>query len=141
MRNTLIALLLLFSSSIAEAQETGPSAPDRTAIREVISRQIQAFQHDDAAAAFGFASPSIQQLMGTPENFLNLVRGHYQPVYRPRSTVFGRLAEQDGQLVQEVDVVGPDGLGVQALYSMEKQADGTWRISGCELTTPTSVGT
>ena len=141
MRNTLIAMLLLFSSSLVEAQETGPTAPDRAAIREVISRQIQAFQHDDAAAAFGFASPSIQQRMGTPDNFLELVRSHYQPVYRPRSTAFGRLAEQDGQIVQQVDVVGPDGLGAQALYSMEKQADGTWRISGCELTPPASVGT
>jgi ketosteroid isomerase-like protein len=30
-------------------------------------------------------------------------------------------------------VVGPDGKSYTALYSMEKQPDGTWRISGCTL--------
>lgn len=141
MRQTLFAMLLLFSPSLVIAQETGPAAADRAAIRDVIARQIQAFQHDDATAAFGFASPSIQQMMGTADNFLDLVRNHYQPVYHPRSTAFRDLTEEDGQVVQRVDVVGPDGLGAQALYSMEKQPDGTWRISGCELTIPAAVGT
>ena len=30
-------------------------------------------------------------------------------------------------------VIGPDGLAYLAYYTMERQADGTWRISGCYL--------
>ena len=30
-------------------------------------------------------------------------------------------------------MVGPDGLSYLAYYTMERQADGTWRISGCFL--------
>lgn len=139
MRNLAAALLLLLSAATAGAQTAAPSPADRTAIRDVISRQIQAFQHDDAVAAFSLASRSIQQQMGTPARFLDLVRQHYEPVYRPQSTVFGRLLLQDGQIVQQVDLVGPDGRPAGALYSMEQEPDGGWRISGCVLTASESV--
>jgi hypothetical protein len=32
-----------------------------------------------------------------------------------------------------VFVVGPDGLSYLAYYTMERQADGSWRINGCYL--------
>jgi hypothetical protein len=38
-----------------------------------------------------------------------------------------------GRPAQKMLVVGPDGKTYEALYSMEKQPDGTWRISGCTL--------
>ncbi len=138
MRNLLACLLLLFSLAAAQAQ---PAASDRAAIRDVIARQIQAFQHDDASAAFGFASPSIQRQMGTPERFLDLVQNHYRPVYRPHSTEFGELTVQDDQVIQQVDVVGPDGRGARALYSMEREPDGSWRISGCVLVESEAIAT
>jgi hypothetical protein len=30
-------------------------------------------------------------------------------------------------------LVGPDGKPVMALYAMERQPDGSWRIDGCML--------
>jgi hypothetical protein len=36
--------------------------------------------------------------------------------------------------VQSVELVGPDGGHYIALYRMEKQPDGSWKINGCELT-------
>lgn len=140
MRNLLASLALLFSFA-AHAQPAEPAASDRAAIRDVITRQIQAFQHDDAATAFSFASPSIQRQMGTPERFLDLVQTHYRPVYRPHSTEFGQLTVQDNEIVQQVDVVGPDGRGARALYSMEREADGSWRISGCVLLESEAIAT
>jgi hypothetical protein len=65
-----------------------------------------------------------------------MVRGGYQPVYRPRAFAFRDLVIIDGHLVQRVAVVGPDGQRVSALYHMERQPDGTWRISGCHLVEP-----
>jgi hypothetical protein len=37
-------------------------------------------------------------------------------------------------LLQEVYVVGPDGNPVLAIYEMQRQPDGSWRINGCWLT-------
>lgn len=33
--------------------------------------------------------------------------------------------------------MGPDNVAVVAIYTMERQEDGAWKIDGCELT-PTS---
>lgn len=72
-------------------------------------------------------------MFGTPETFLAMVRRGYAPVYRPRAVEFRELAETDGALVQRVVLVGPDGVPEVALYVMERQPDGTWRIAGCFL--------
>jgi hypothetical protein len=64
------------------------------------------------------------------------VRNGYQPVYRPREVRFGDLVDLDGALIQKVDVTGPDGRRALALYVMERQADGSWRINGCMLAEP-----
>jgi ketosteroid isomerase-like protein len=109
-------------------------ASDRTAIRAAIERQLDAFRRDDAASAFAFASPAIQAEFATPEDFLTAVKTFYEPVYRPRRTGgFTNLYVIDGQLTQPVLLVGPSGDFVVALYTMQKQPDGEWKILGCSL--------
>ena len=105
-----------------------------TGIRSVIDQQIDAFKRDDATGAYSFAAPSIQQIFPSAEIFMQMVRQGYQPVYRPRSFEFDELTEIDGKIVQPVRVVGPDGVPVTALYIMERQPDGSWKIGGCVLT-------
>jgi hypothetical protein len=107
---------------------------DRDAIQGVIRQQIQAFRRDDPAAAFAFAAPPIQQMFGDAERFMDMVREAYAPVYRPREVTFGELVTIDGELVQKVELVGPEGEAVLALYTMQRQPDGSWRINGCTLT-------
>lgn len=106
---------------------------DRVAIRNAIERQLQAFQNDDAVSAFAFASPGIQQTFQNPDNFIEMVKNYYQPVYRPRSVVFDDLAIVNGNLAQPVLLHGPDEIPIRALYLMEQQPDGSWRIHGCHL--------
>ena len=107
---------------------------DAAAIRDVISQQLEAFQRDDGAAAFGFASPGIQQLFRTPENFMGMVRDGYRPVYRPREVEFRELGVSPlGQPTQDVFVIGPDGKPAIARYTMQRLPDGSWRIDGCHL--------
>ncbi len=123
--------------------QTGVAAPDPAAgqaIQKVIAHQIEAFRHDDAAAAFSDAAPGIQAMFGTPSRFLAMVQHGYPPVYRPRSVAFGALLSLGGRLVQKVDLVGPDGQSVLALYTMEREPDGKWRIEGCALTASDDVG-
>lgn len=117
----------------AWAQEQELTAADQTAIRTVIERQLEAFRQDDADAAFAFASPMIQAKFGTPEVFLNMVKTSYQPVYRPRYVAFRDLYMVQGVPTQPVFLIGPDGVPVTAIYIMQKQPDGVWKIDGCHL--------
>src|SRR5689334_7039982 len=128
MRRLVLIMLLALAAPPARAE------PDDAAIRGVIADQIAAFGRDDAEAAFGFAAPAIQAKFITPEIFLDMVRTGYAPVYRPREERFGALEQIDGRWVQRVLVVGPDGQPVTALYIMEQQSAGSWRIDGRILT-------
>lgn len=132
MRRSIVLVLMVMLMPVAVAPARAALAPgDQPAIQAVIQHQLDAFQADDGDTAFSFAAPSIQEQFGTPENFLALVRHAYPMVYRPRETHFGVLDEEDGQIVQKVAFVGPDGVLVTALYIMEREPDGSWRIAGC----------
>ena len=65
---------------------------------------------------------------------MRMVRQGYKPVHRPQSFRFGEAAlDPLGRQAQRVTLVGPDGRTYEALYSMERQPDGSWRIDGCTL--------
>jgi hypothetical protein len=132
----LVALLgLLLGLAVpALAQDLSPA--DRTAIRDIIQSQVEAFRRDDGDAAFGYASPSIRGMFGSSEIFMDMVRQGYQPVYRPQEFDFREIVTLHGQITQKVHVVGPDGRPVTAFYPMTQLPDGTWRIDGCYLQAP-----
>ena len=132
----LIGLLLGLTAGAAPAMAQDLSEADRSAIRDTIQRQVEAFRRDDGEAAFGLASPSIQGMFGSSETFMDMVRQGYRPVYRPQVFDFRELVELQGQVAQKVHVVGPDGRPVTALYPMTRLPDGSWRIDGCYLQAP-----
>ena len=117
----------------AQEQAKGLSDADRQQVQEVIRNQLDAFKHDDGQTAFGFASPGIQGMFGNAQNFLGMVKNSYPQVYRPQDVEFRDLVELNGRPTQRVLLVGPDGKPVIALYAMERQPDGTWKIDGCML--------
>ncbi len=137
-----LALLALLASlsGTASAQDSrlsgDLSAADRQAIRDIIRSQVDAFRRNDDAAAFGYASPGIQRLFGTPGTFMDMVRQGYQPVYRPRVFDFEEIVDLNGQPTQKVRVIGPDGRPLTAFYPMRRLPDGSWRIDGCYLKAP-----
>jgi hypothetical protein len=134
----LLALTLALGlPGLAQADDISPA--DQASIRAMISGQIDAFRHDDGNAAYGFASPTIQGLFPTADMFMNMVRNAYQPVYRPRSVTFGQLSDSPLGPVQKVFLVGPDGKSYVAVYSLQRQPDGTWRINGCTLVEDTGA--
>ena len=129
-------LVLVFVAGLtgpAGADATGVPEADRIQIRSVVERQIAAFQQDDGETAFSFASPNIRALFVTTENFMAMVRKGYPAVYRPRQVRFEAPVVLDGAPVQPVHVVGPDGAPVLALYTMQRQPDGAWKINGVQL--------
>lgn len=127
----LTAAIGIAVSAGAGAQET--SDADRAAIRAIISDQIAAFRADDFDAAYSFASPTIRDLFPSVERFRSMVTKGYRPVYRPRSVTFGEIAEAPGGPLQKVFLTGPDGDSWLAIYTLQRQPDGSWRINGVRL--------
>lgn len=125
----MIAVLLLVGSEPLSAQ----GSAEGPAIRDVISSQLAAFGRDDGAGAFAFASPTIRSKFQSPEIFMDMVRRHYAPVYRPSEVSFQSLHAGPRGPVQEVLLVGPDGQVVVALYFMQQQPDASWKINGVQL--------
>jgi hypothetical protein len=130
-RLTLIAAVLLGALPARADESVAPA--DAAAIQQVIQGQMNAFRIDDWNAAFAFAAPSIQTKFQSAQVFSQMVTQAYQPVYRPKGVEFRELKASEFGPTQEVHVIGPDGLSYLAYYTMEKQPDGTWRISGCYL--------
>lgn len=112
---------------------TGATAQDSSAIRGVIDGQLQAFLADDVERAWSYASPGIQGMFRTTDNFMAMVRQGYAPVYRPKSYAFGELRPSPVGPEQEVRIVDAAGENWVAVYTMEQQPDGSWRIAGCRL--------
>ena len=106
---------------------------DALAIRSVINEQLDAFTHDDAPRAFSLATSSIRAQFGTPEAFINMVRSSYPVVYRPRTVQFDPPFLVGGEVVQPVRMTDAEGRSWVAQYPMQRQADGAWRINGCQL--------
>jgi hypothetical protein len=112
----------------------GPASDaDRTAIQAMIGQQIEAFRHDDGGAAYGLASPAIRSIFPTADAFMAMVTQGYPMVYRPQSVTFGPLLDTPLGPVQKVFITGPDGQSYVALYPMQRQPDGTWKINGCSI--------
>jgi hypothetical protein len=127
------AVLLLIAGLLVPQAGRAEETTDGVAIRNVIERQLSAFRRNDGPGAFAFAAPAIKRKFATPDNFMQMVRRHYGPVYRPQEVVFQDLRQSPRGPVQEVLFVGPDGQAVLAYYFMEQQPDGSWRVAGVQL--------
>ncbi len=129
----ILAAILVMIGSLSSGPGAAQAPADTTAIRGIIEQQLAAFGRDDGPGAFAFASPGIREKFGSPEIFMEMVRRHYPPVYRPAGVAFQALEDSPRGLVQEVLLTGSDGRSVTALYIMERQPDGSWRIDGVYL--------
>jgi hypothetical protein len=126
------ALILLAALFIGLAAPVR-AADDVAAAQTIIRAQAEAFGRDDAAAAYGYAAPTIQGMFPQAEVFMDMVRNQYAPVYRHRSFEFGEGRVSDGTIAQQVHIIDADGVAWEALYTLEQQPDGSLRIIGCVL--------
>ena len=127
-----VTLVLAVPPALADVVDELTDA-DRSAIRQTIAGQIEAFKANDADRAFSFATPVIQDRFGDASRFVAMVKRGYMPVYRPRQFEFTDLLDVRGKPTQRLVVIGPDNDVFSAYYLMERQPDGSWRISGCIL--------
>ncbi|MGE0120902.1 MAG: DUF4864 domain-containing protein [Dongiaceae bacterium] len=129
----LMGLLALLAAVAGHPAAAPADEADAPAIRQIIEAQMAAFRRDDGPGAYAFASPTIQQKFGNADIFMEMVRTGYAAVYRPRTVEFRALRTENGRLLQDVFVIGPDGNPALAVYEMQRQPDGSWRINGCWL--------
>ena len=122
----LLVFLIGFGSQVS-------AADDVAAAQSVIRAQEQAFGRDDAAAAYSHAAPSIRQIFPQADIFMMMVQQGYPPIYRHKSFEFGEARAADGQIAQRVHIVDANGEAWEALYTLETQADGSLKITGCSL--------
>ncbi|MER9167299.1 DUF4864 domain-containing protein [Mesorhizobium australicum] len=110
--------------------------------QSVIDGQLKALIADDGAKAYSFAAPNVKQIFPTVDAFMNMVTNGYPPVRKPQSYAFGKVEQTGpGSIVQQVLIVGPDGKDYEAVYTLQQQPDGTFRITGCSLRASNSLST
>ncbi|MGL4528415.1 MAG: DUF4864 domain-containing protein [Aestuariivirga sp.] len=134
MRRLFIVIAIIALAPFGLARADAVTEADKSDFSRIISAQIDAFRADDGARAYSYAAPMIQQVFPTAEHFMAMVRQGYMPVYRPQSFTFGQAGlDAAGRPTQLVTIVGPDGKTYEALYTFERQPDGSWKIAGCRL--------
>ena len=109
------------------------AADDVAAAQGIIRSQLEAFSRDDAATAYSYAAPAIQDIFPQADIFMSMVRQSYAPVYRHKSFEFGEARASGGTIAQRAHIIDADGMPWEALYTLELQPDGSVRISGCVL--------
>lgn len=137
MRNGLYAVMLAVALVLPGG--TLPARAQEEPIRNTIQSQIDAFQADDFARAFTFASPNIKQMFGTPENFGAMVKSGYPMVYRPADVQMMELRDVAGNLWQRVRITDQAGAGWYLDYMMVETAEG-WQINAVQILPAPDVG-
>jgi hypothetical protein len=126
------AVALLLMTLLAFALPAS-AADDVAAAQSVIRAQEQAFARDDATAAYSHAAPAIRKLFPQADIFMSMVQNSYAPIYQHRSFEFGEARTEGGWIAQRVHIVDVNGEGWEALYTLERQDDGSLEITGCSL--------
>jgi hypothetical protein len=131
----LVAMTLMVAVSVQSAPqgEAKLAAAEWKAIKRVIGEQRAAFIAGDAHKAFSYAAPGIRAQFGSAENFLAMVRTAYEALIAARYTEFLEGAVIEGVVIQPLRIIASDNTVQVALYTMEKQKNGGWKIAGCVL--------
>ena len=64
---------------------------------------------------------------------MSMVQNGYAPVYRHKSFEFGDSKTEGSSIAQRVHIIDANGEAWEALYTLEQQADGSYKITGCSL--------
>jgi hypothetical protein len=126
------AFVLLAALLIGLASPTR-AADDIAAAQSVIRSQAEAFGRDDAQAAYSYAAPAIQGMFHQADVFMMMVQQSYAPVYRHKNFEFGEARVEDGLIAQRVHIIDANGEAWEALYTLEREPDGSLKITGCSL--------
>jgi hypothetical protein len=119
---------------LGSANAVSPITPaDEKNVRAVVEGQLAALAQDDAIKAFSFAAPNVREAVGTATQFMAMVLKNYPAIYRPASSAFLKPEGHDDYVIQRVHMIDADGKAWLAIYSLQRQKDKSWRITGCKV--------
>ena len=113
----------------ALAGQVSAQTSDEAGVRAVIEDQFADFRAGDLAGAFEHASPTLQMLFVSPDNFGRMVKTGYPDIWAARSVDYLGLRDEGGRTIERVRVTGPDGATKLYDYVMQKVGE-SWRIDG-----------
>lgn len=113
---------------------SGLTMDDQKKIRGVVQGQLDAFAKNDAVKAFSFAAPNVREAFVTAPRFLEMVQRGYPVVVRPAGVAFLKPEGKEDTALQRVQITDQAGDLWLATYSLERQKNRTWRITGCSVT-------
>ena len=130
-----VAMVLAFQAISLPAHAKNIEVVDEKSIRLVIEGQLAAFAKDDANKAFSYAAPNVRETFGSAANFMSMVRNKYPVVYRPATVTFLKAegGGDEGDVIQRVQMIDTNGDVWLASYSVQKQKNKSWLITGCTL--------
>jgi len=130
-----LAVFFFFALDTTAALPATPPlrASDWKSIKQVIAAQRAALIAGEGKKAFGYATPAIRAQFGEADIFMAMVQVGYPALLTARYTEFLEGAVIDGLIIQPLRLVDADNSVRVALYTMEKQKNGAWRISGCRI--------
>lgn len=121
------------------ATAAGQGADPRADMARIVLDQLAAFRRDDWAAAYAYASATIQSRFDL-EAFRQMVTGGYAPIARSTTATVSHVEVVDpSHGLVEVRVEGANGEMIDALYELVDE-QGQWRINGV-LTRPVEGAT
>ena len=129
-----LIVLGVFTAPSVQAQGFTEGGPEQTAAIAVIQNQLNALNRSDGAEAFSYAAPIIKQKFQSADVFMTMVRQGYGILINPAGVEFLDLRTISGDLMQAVRVIGQDGVSKIAIYQMQRQEDGSWKIAGVYMT-------
>ena len=126
----IILCTTLFVHSLSKAENILEQDLFETEI--IIKNQLQAFINKDAEEAFSYAAQMIKLRFDNPDNFMNMVKNYYEPVYNPKQYYFINAKYFEGSVYHQLQIVSQSNLSYLATYSLIKDND-EWKISGCSV--------
>ena len=136
LRAIILSFALVIAGFSAKAQEL---LEPNSAIEDTIQSQFDAFVARDVEEAFQYASPNIQALFQTPQNFGRMVQQGYPMVWNPGQVDFIGLQALGGVIVQRVQVIDQAGTAHYLGYAMVETPNG-WVINGVQILRAPGVG-
>lgn len=115
------------------------SVEDASAIRAVVQSQLEALMEDDAHRAFELATSTARTQVGTPDDFLRLIKEQYTPIYRHQVVIFSEPTRFRGDAVQLVRLTDGSSHVWVAVFWMKQDEDRSWKVDGCQLLETASV--
>ena len=128
-----LPVFLVALQALVPAHADALSAKDEKAVQAVVQSQLTAFSKDDADKAFSYAAPDLRKTIGSSSAFMAMVKNSYPVVYRPASVAFLKAEGSGDEVLQRVQMLDASGTSWLAVYSLQRQKDKTWRISGCAV--------